>query len=347
MPAQRVDIKYVRKNADFGSVLADYGVELAGEGDERTAQCPFHKQGTGSFKVNLADRLYNCFGCDAGGNVIDFVMAMDDVDARQAAITVAKICDMPVAEPRYKKSERSSRSRKRSAKAAPANQGHNKKRAPAEQPAEGKADELPPTTNEPLTFELKVDGTHDRVVRRYAGETIDEFGLGLCSRGMMAGRIVVPVHEALSGQVVAYIGIWPDDEVPDDTPRYLLPSKFLPDMELFNLHRLSNPVRAVAIAPHCDAVFHLHAMGIPVVSPLNMAMSQTQMDLLARYGVTHTTVLFDGDDASRTVAEQVTTALARRFFVHAPNVPRSFRASSADAAMVKAVLGGDVSKDLP
>lgn len=43
-----------------------------GRGDEATARCPFHKETDPSFSVNLKSGLFNCFGCNEGGDVFTF-----------------------------------------------------------------------------------------------------------------------------------------------------------------------------------------------------------------------------------------------------------------------------------
>ncbi len=50
---QFIDFRHVKQHADFLPVLARYGVELEGTGDERKALCPFHDENDASFKVNL------------------------------------------------------------------------------------------------------------------------------------------------------------------------------------------------------------------------------------------------------------------------------------------------------
>ncbi|MEM7224444.1 MAG: toprim domain-containing protein [Pseudomonadota bacterium] len=59
------------------------------------------------------------------------------------------------------------------------------------------------------------------------------------------------------------------------------------------------------------SVFRLHELGWPVVSPMGRSVSLKQVGLLLRHGVTHVTVLFDGDDAGRTGTENTIPVLAK------------------------------------
>ena len=43
-------------------------------------RCPFHEERTPSFSVNPADKLYHCFGCGKGGDVITFVRETENLD---------------------------------------------------------------------------------------------------------------------------------------------------------------------------------------------------------------------------------------------------------------------------
>ena len=47
---QFIDFRYVKQHARFEPVLARYGIELAGRGEERKALCPFHEESDPSFK---------------------------------------------------------------------------------------------------------------------------------------------------------------------------------------------------------------------------------------------------------------------------------------------------------
>jgi hypothetical protein len=58
-------------------VLKAHSVELIGEGDQKKAKCPFHKDKKPSFSVNLKDGSWNCFsGCGKGG-VLELIAKYD------------------------------------------------------------------------------------------------------------------------------------------------------------------------------------------------------------------------------------------------------------------------------
>jgi DNA primase len=49
-------------------------------GSRYSGRCPFHEERTPSFSVNAADKLYHCFGCGKGGDVITFVRETENLD---------------------------------------------------------------------------------------------------------------------------------------------------------------------------------------------------------------------------------------------------------------------------
>jgi DNA primase len=47
-------------------------------------RCPFHDERTASFKVDLREPFYRCFGCDAKGDVFTFLAAYDGAGFKDA-----------------------------------------------------------------------------------------------------------------------------------------------------------------------------------------------------------------------------------------------------------------------
>ena len=63
---------------DTSEVIGEV-VNLTKKGTRMWGCCPFHKEDTPSFCVNLANNLWYCHGCHEGGNVINFVMKYDNL----------------------------------------------------------------------------------------------------------------------------------------------------------------------------------------------------------------------------------------------------------------------------
>jgi DNA primase len=64
--------------------------QLRRSGARWTGLCPFHDEKTPSFSVNPADKLYYCFGCGKGGDVIGFVRETEQLDFVQAVEWLAE-----------------------------------------------------------------------------------------------------------------------------------------------------------------------------------------------------------------------------------------------------------------
>jgi DNA primase len=65
-------IERVKEAADIVEVVSAY-TDLRRSGTRFTGLCPFHDERTPSFSVDPAGKLYHCFGCGVGGDVIKFV----------------------------------------------------------------------------------------------------------------------------------------------------------------------------------------------------------------------------------------------------------------------------------
>jgi DNA primase len=69
----------VKAAADFVDVVGAR-TQLRKSGGRYTGRCPFHDERTPSFSVNAVDKLYYCFGCGAGGDLIKFVRETEGLD---------------------------------------------------------------------------------------------------------------------------------------------------------------------------------------------------------------------------------------------------------------------------
>jgi DNA primase len=64
--------------------------QLRRSGARWTGLCPFHDEKTPSFSVNPADKLFYCFGCGKGGDIISFVRETEQLDFAQAVEWLAE-----------------------------------------------------------------------------------------------------------------------------------------------------------------------------------------------------------------------------------------------------------------
>src|ERR1700733_11336748 len=66
--------------------LARRGIRLRGK-NERCGPCP-KCGGDDRFSINIAKQVFNCRGCEIGGDVIDLVEHLDGVDFTTACVTL-------------------------------------------------------------------------------------------------------------------------------------------------------------------------------------------------------------------------------------------------------------------
>lgn len=66
-------IEEVRSRNNIVDVISECGVALKQVGSNYKALCPFHEEKTPSFSVSSDMQIFNCFGCQTGGNVITFL----------------------------------------------------------------------------------------------------------------------------------------------------------------------------------------------------------------------------------------------------------------------------------
>src|SRR5262249_42183028 len=155
----------------------------------------------------------NCFSeCKHGGNVLDFICKMENVNVHAAALKAIEWFKLDL----KAKSEESSEEEESPAEAPVKGERSASKPSPKEAaPAdEGTA------PNKPLKFRLeKLERSHPYLAERgLTSETVVDFGVGYCAKGMMAERIAIPIHNP-EGAVVAYAGRFPGKPA-EDTPKY-------------------------------------------------------------------------------------------------------------------------------
>lgn len=79
----------LRMRSDIEALSSGY-VNLKRSGRTLVGLCPFHNEKTPSFHIYLDTQSFYCFGCQAGGDVITFVMMIENLDYVEAVKLLAE-----------------------------------------------------------------------------------------------------------------------------------------------------------------------------------------------------------------------------------------------------------------
>jgi DNA primase len=278
----------VKRAVTIQAVLDRYGLfaNLTEKGQNLVGVCPFCTgQSKRQFQVNREKNAWYCFGCKAGGNVLDFVAKKERVGIRAAALKLDGWFALGLAAE------------------APADKSPAAPSAPAPAPPAG-AERLP-TTNPPLTFTLKTLDHHHASLSALGlhAATIEDFGAGYCTKGLLKGRLAIPIQNG-EGELVAYAGLAVEE---DASPRYLFPPKFNPALEVFNVERLSALAESegpLYLAPEIGGVLKLANAGARAALGLfDGTLSPEQEEAIAGALTLHERLVLVGEGfADRTVA---------------------------------------------
>lgn len=310
--------------------LARQYITLTPAGRDFKARCPFHEEKTPSFHISPEKGLFHCFGCKAGGNAIDFVMRLENLEFREALEWLARRYNIDPEQ--YRPQGEAGRTLQAGGKErlyrlneAAAAFFRGQLRSPAG------------------------EGARRYLARRGIGERLwDEFDLGFAPREWQAltdtllghgakaaelvtlglvkprsgesgpaqpgtpggghydalrNRLVFPIRSVV-GRVIGFAGRALSDE---DTPKYLnVTNTPLYDKSkvLYNLDRAKGFVRdegAVVVEGYMDVIGLAHAGIYNAIASCGTALTAEHVRLIARYAERFY-LAFDGDDAGRRAA---------------------------------------------
>jgi DNA primase len=318
-------IEEVKTKVDIVDVIGGH-VVLKKRGKDYLGTCPFHQEKSPSFSVSPTKQMYYCFGCQAGGNAINFLMELGKQSFTEVVLDLARRYQVQVQtlEPEQRQELQRRLSQREQLYEILAIAANFYQHA-LNQPQGEKA----------LTY-LRVD-------RAFSEETIQGFQLGYSPSGwetlanylieqkklppqaiVAAGliiprkdetsyydrfrdRLMIPICD-LRGRVIGFGG----RTLSDEQPKYLNS----PETELFDkgntlygLDRAKDAIsktdRAVVVEGYFD-VIALHAAGIPsAVAALGTALSLAQVKQLAKFTESKQIILnFDADKAGNIATER-------------------------------------------
>ncbi len=177
---------------------------------------------------------------------------------------------------------------------------------------------------------MKLDFTHPYLNKRGLTEAaIEHFGLGFAGRGVMKGRIAIPIHDEY-GQLIAYAGRWAANPVPDEESRYKLPEGFHKSQVLYNLHRVHELAgeKGLIVTEGFFTIFHLWQAGVSnAVALMGSSISDHQVELIAEtLGPDgRVLLLMDEDDAGTDCRVECLEKLSPHVWVKSVRLPDGVR----------------------
>jgi DNA primase len=318
-------IEEVKAKVDIVDVIGGH-VVLKKRGKDYLGSCPFHQEKSPSFSVSPTKQMYYCFGCQAGGNAINFLMELGKQSFTEVVLDLARRYQVQVQtlEPEQRQELQRRLSQREQLYEILAITASFYQHA-LNQPQGEKA----------LNY-LKQE-------RAFSDETIQSFQLGYAPAGwetlanylieqkkfppqaiVAAGliitrknetsyydrfrdRLMIPIRD-LRGRVIGFGG----RTLSDEQPKYLNS----PETELFDkgntlygLDRAKDSIsktdRAVVVEGYFD-VIALHTAGITsAVAALGTALSLAQVKQLVKFTESKQIILnFDADKAGNIAAER-------------------------------------------
>lgn len=308
-----VSFTEIKQRVGLERVLRSYRVDWLRRSGPRQyrGRCPIHQgQGVEAFHANLERGIFHCFACGAGGNVLDFVAAMEGCSVREAALRLQ--ADHSLGH--------------RNTLAAVGTEGRKlvtKKRE----------------VNPPLNFSLPLDAMHPYLGERGIDRaTANYFGVGYShGRGLMNGRIAIPIHDH-GGRLVAYCG----RAVDRDSPRYRFPAGFQKSQVLFNHHRarVTHGGEVIVVEGFFDCM-RIHQAGFPrVVALMGARLSEAQRSsLIDRYR--RVILMLDGDPTGRAATAQIARDLTPAIPVTEVRLPPGVQPDQMTCEQARHILSGE------
>jgi len=90
-------VEEIHNKIDIVEFIGRY-VKLKKQGSNYVGLCPFHQEKTPSFTVSPSKQLYHCFGCGASGDIVTFLMRIENLTFKDAINQLAKEAGIEVPE---------------------------------------------------------------------------------------------------------------------------------------------------------------------------------------------------------------------------------------------------------
>ena len=314
-------IQEVKYRSDLSEIAASY-MQLKRRGRNMVGLCPFHGEKTPSFNIYTENGSFYCFGCGTGGDVITFIMKIENLDYLEAVKFLAQRAGMTIPEDDYDDSMGRLRTRVYEANREAARFFYQKLNEP-----EGKA------AMEYLKGRALADSTIRHFGLGFAPDARFALGDHLRKKGftdaeMIAANLVLPSRSGkgvvdrfynrvmfpiidVRGNVIAFGG----RIMTDQKPKYLNTSDtivFNKSLNLFSLNNAKNAKsRSLILCEGYMDVISLNQAGFPqAVATLGTALTADQAALMKRY-CDEVILCYDADEAGQKATARAIEILRR------------------------------------
>jgi DNA primase len=324
-------IRLVRDRVDIVALVGRF-VSLKPSGRSHKGLCPFHSEKTPSFVVNAERQTFKCFGCDAGGTAITFLMRVENLSFPEALRQLAAEVGVEIPEEtggergvaeRVYEANALAQALYREALRAPGNPGADylARRGIDAASIERFGIGFAPDAWEHLARRLREHGIPDAVAEQ-AGLVAERRSGGHYDR--LRGRVTFPIRD-VRGRVVGFGG---RAVASGQEPKYLNTPEspvFRKREAFFGLPDALEPIRRTERAVVVEGYFDLVALeraGVPgALATCGTALTPEHARQLRRR-TRRVVLLFDGDEAGQRAMERaLEVLLPEELRVHAAVLP--------------------------
>ena len=302
-------LQELKMRNDITDIVSSY-VNLKRRGRNMVGLCPFHGEKTPSFNIYTENGSFYCFGCGVGGDVISFVMRMENLDYVDAVKFLAQRAGMDMPENSYDNSMSQLRTRIFEANREAARFYYST---------------LYTSAGEKGLKYLHSRQLSDRTIRHFGLGFADDNWSSLCnhlkSKGFkenelvsanlavkrkngngiydrFTNRVMFPIID-LRGNVIAFGG----RIMTDEKPKYLNTSDtpvFKKSTNLFSLNNAKNSGKRTLILceGYMDVISVNQAGFTNAVATLGTALTSEQAMLIKRYA-DEVVICYDADEAGQ------------------------------------------------
>ncbi|MCY4053607.1 MAG: DNA primase [Hyphomicrobiales bacterium] len=327
-------IEEVRARANLYEVAGRYVQWHAGKSNPSRrdwwACCPFHHEKTPSFHVDEAKGFYYCFGCQAKGDAVSFVMEVERLSYPEAIKSLASRFGIPLPEitPEViEREEQEQKQREKIRKTLEAAQDFFVRQLRKQSGESAQEHLLGRGINRELweLFGLGFAPPANKLTPHLAEKGFSQkhmIDAGLVALGegdkkpyeRFRNRIIFPIHDTRGG-LIAFGGRALTADAPAkylNSPETLL---FQKRNNLYNLARARKPSQQaqsiILVEGYMDVIAMTAAGFSHTIAPLGTALGAEQIELLWRLAP-EPVVCFDGDNAGIRAAERAAQLVLER-----------------------------------